>query len=285
VLFAGGLVAIVAFVAAGPERVAELMGPNCKRSSTGHDTVSVCSWRQALDVLKDLPIAVFLGALMLALLRPGNHERRSARGLTVAIGAGLLVVAVVLSAVGTQVYAKGYVGVRNVRIADRLVDEAKRFEVEAPRTKAPASTGDRRDPGGRSLVRPAAFRRALAELRGLAPAAARVSTLRVAPQRIDARVVSGTRVLALRKQGTGRAHVVSRSTVASADDRGLVAFSGVDVHAPRRIAAGATRAHGASARLDYAVLLDAGRLRWNAFLADGSQLRAAADGRHVQRLG
>jgi hypothetical protein len=127
-----------------------------------------------------------------------------------------------------------------------------------------------------SLLRPAGMGAAVARLRPLG----RLSTLRVAPDRINAQLVRGTtlRVTQLSSDGS----LIRNDVLGPGASLSTFPWSRVDALAPTRM----VRATGRRpSTVDYLVLLDfAGKPRWNLFFKDGTHYSAGADGRHPQRL-
>ena len=113
----------------------------------------------------------------------------------------------------------------------------------------------------------------------------RVRLLRIASDRIDAQVITAkARLRNIQHRFTGETEVLSDTSSPGMSTRATFAWSEVNALAPRRITQRTTR--GTSSReLSYLVLLDAGELRWSAFLADGTGFTATADGRGVRRIG
>ena len=115
--------------------------------------------------------------------------------------------------------------------------------------------------------------------------ASRVRLLRIAPDRIDAQVVTAERRMRMvQHRYTGETQVLSDTSSPGVASQATFSWSQIDASAPRRIVRRAVR--GKSSReLSYLVLLDAGGLRWSAFLSSGAGFTAGADGRGVRRIG
>ena len=113
----------------------------------------------------------------------------------------------------------------------------------------------------------------------------RVRLLRIAPDRIDAQVITAEgRMRNIQHRFTGETQVLSDTALPGAATRGTFAWSAVEPSAPRRIVERALR--GKSKReLEYLVLLDAAGLRWSAHLSGGDAFTARPDGRGVRRIG
>lgn len=142
---------------------------------------------------------------------------------------------------------------------------------------------------------PAGLQRESLVLRGnLAPAlrrleqrsdGGRVRLLRIAPDRIDAQVITPEqRLRTIQHRHTGETQVLSDRSAPGIATLATFTWKDVDPSAPRRIAERAVR--GTSSReLSHLILLDTGGLRWSAFLAGGTGFTAGADGRGVRRIG
>lgn len=121
VLFAGGAIAIAAFMVIGPTDVGKLMGESCKTATDRVGEASQCNWRQALDILRDLPWVVLIGAVLLVVLRP---ERERSAGRWRWVGAAAVVVIVGVSMVGAPVYASAWTAVRHYKVAKEIFRKA-----------------------------------------------------------------------------------------------------------------------------------------------------------------
>ena len=113
----------------------------------------------------------------------------------------------------------------------------------------------------------------------------RVRLLRIAPDRIDAQVITAdNRLRNLQHRWTGETQMLSDTSAPGSSALPTFGFSDINASAPRRVA---TRAlEGKSSReLSYLVLNDAAGLRWAAFLSSGTGFTARADGRGVKRIG
>lgn len=113
----------------------------------------------------------------------------------------------------------------------------------------------------------------------------RVRLLRIAPDRIDAQVITPElRLRNLQHRFTGETQVLSDRSAPGAGTLATFTWKDVDASAPRRLAERAVRG-GSSRELSYLVLLETSRLRWSAFLADGTGFSAGPDGRGARRIG
>lgn len=216
------------------------------------------------------PAAIGWVALPAALRRPR---------LWPALGAALAVVAL-LAAIGA------FAAPRAIDLVQSLSDE------EQDASFLPSGRG-----GGPDTPPPAGLQRGSLVRRGnLVPAlrrleqrsgGGRVRMLRIAPDRIDAQVVTAERRLrTLRHRHTGETVVLSDTSVAASSAGATFAWDEIDASAPRRIIQRAVRG-GSSRDLSSVVLHDAGAragLQWSAFLAGGVGFTADAEGRRVRRI-
>ncbi|HEX8120026.1 MAG TPA: hypothetical protein VF549_02065 [Solirubrobacteraceae bacterium] len=272
VLFVASVVGVVLFVSVGPAEVAEKMGKSCRHSNNGPS--EWCHWRDALGMLQALPWIGLIGGVLLLVFRPDGAEQRGG-GLRMA-GAAAVVVIIVVNLAGVFVYRHTYSVVHQKEIAEKILRDAPRpdFSQRSVKPVDPGSVPHGLARG--SLLRKAAFRSAMAEVRRAAPGGARLSRLRVSADRIEAEVLAGRRTITLRKPWNAKVTVVSKAP-ATDGDATLVSFARLDTAAPQRIAKVAGR------DLDYLVLFDAVGLRWNGFLVGGKgQLTASPDGRLVR---
>jgi hypothetical protein len=233
-LFLGGLAGIVFIVVVGPRDVGVLMGRNCRYATDTSSQVSWCTWQDSLGILRDMPIALLVGAVLLLITRSERDPSAPRRRFAVA-GPVAVVALTVLGFAGTQVYAHTWRTVHQVKMVKRIF-ETPRPKIERPsiRTAQRPTARAPRAPRGLqpgSLLREPALRRALGDLRRAAPDGSRLSMLRVAADRIDAEAVAGSRVVRLRRSWNGPATVVSRQTGAAATPA-LIAFDRVDARAP-----------------------------------------------------
>ena len=198
--------------------------------------------------------------------------RRRGRG-----GRGsLLAVVVVLGAVGL------FAGSSGQDLGEVIPDVD--VDVNVPEISRAAPERPPRGLEAGSLLRRAEFAAALARLR--AEKLGRLTFVRIAPERIDARLLSsGGRLRNVQVRHDGE----FRDFGASAGGFGFVAtvpFARVDPAVPARLTrAAARRLRLSPARLDYLVVTAAGgEIRWGAYFKGGQYLLADADGRIVRRV-
>jgi pyruvate/2-oxoglutarate dehydrogenase complex dihydrolipoamide acyltransferase (E2) component len=156
-------------------------------------------------------------------------------------------------------------------------------EIRDSMPAAPEATLRARPPAGLqdgSLIRRASFGTAVARLRSAG--LGRLTLLRVAPARIDARLLTrGGRLrnVQLRHDGELRDFGASAGGFGFVD---TIPFSRVDLAAPERLARAASRRLGVlPARVDYLVLTTAG---WSVVFEGGRQFAADRAGRHLRRI-
>jgi hypothetical protein len=152
--------------------------------------------------------------------------------------------------------------------ADKL-DQAVREAVPTV-VETPAATD------AESLFRPAALRQALAQL-----PEGDIETLRVAPERIDAQVVSEGRMHVVQVTADGRVRNIETPATGTGDS------VRIDPDAPQRIVrTAARRADRDPDTVSYLVLLNlAGKSEWQLFFDDGLHFSASASGKKVRRVG
>jgi len=171
------------------------------------------------------------------------------------------------------------------RVADK-VDEAARsikiptIAVPTPEPQAKAPTGL----GPRSLLRPAAFERALAQLRSRE--IGRIQNLRVAPERIDASLLTprGTLVnVQLRPGGEFQRFSESGSGFGGID---TIPFGRIDPAVPQRLVrAAAERLGRPVSRIDYLVpSKTSGEITWGAYFKGGAIFLANERGKITRRI-
>lgn len=157
---------------------------------------------------------------------------------------------------------------------------------DAPATApTPAPTTGPRGLQRGSLLRRAAFSRAVTKLRG--SGLGRPRSLRVAPDRIDTQLVTRTGRLRSVQIGIGGAlRTLSTTSAGGFPGRNLVSLSAVDRGAPERLArAAARRSRLPSARIDYLVLAEVGGVpRWLVFFENGPAYQADRTGRIERSL-
>jgi hypothetical protein len=179
------------------------------------------------------------------------------------------------------------------------VDRADEFlrDLETPDVQVPAVPGSgERSPSGReqatlparglsinSLLRPAAFGRAIRRLR--TGGYGRLSHLRVAPDRIDATMLTKDgRLRMLQIVPGGRVNVLQTSP-GGFTGAPTMALKGIDAGAPSRLTRSAAgRLEQPASRVDYLVLSDfAGTRGWNVYFKGGQIFSADARGRITRR--
>jgi hypothetical protein len=156
---------------------------------------------------------------------------------------------------------------------DDAIDPAQPFQVDPE--SAPPPVGLDRE----SYLRPENLRTALARLRG----EGRVQSVRVAPDRITARLVNTKR----RVVWNFRAGQEPRRVVGAPyyDFDTTIALSQIDPNAPARLArAAAKRAHRSVDDVDFLFIQrNVGRARWVLYFKDREHYTADRHGRHVER--
>jgi hypothetical protein len=153
------------------------------------------------------------------------------------------------------------------------IDRAQPLVVEPE--QAPPPVGLDRE----SYLRPDNLRTALARLRG----EGRVQSVRVAPDRITARLVNTKhRVVWNFRAGQNPQRVVGAPYY---DFDTTIALSQIDPNAPARLArAAAKRAHASVNDIDYLYIQrNVGRARWVLYFKDRTHYTADRHGRHVER--
>ena len=226
---------------------------------------------------------------------PQGHEHAPTTASTPGKPVGRLVRAVITLAVVIAVLG-GLISVlvdEGVERADRFIDEFSPPDVQAPAVPGAdedglRSGGDRADrpPRGlsaNSLLRPAAFGRAMKRLR--TGGHGRLTNLRVAPDRIDATTVTKDGRLRLVQIVPGGALNVLQTTGGFAGAQ-TMALKGIDAGAPNRLTRAAARRLGQPAgRVNYLVLSEfAGARQWNVYFKGGQIFSADARGRITRRI-
>jgi len=166
-----------------------------------------------------------------------------------------------------------------VRDAIRDID-LPAVTMPTPEASAVAPTGL----GAGSLLRPAAFERALAELRGRE--IGRIQSLRLAPERIDVSLLTrrGTLVSGqIPAGGELRRFSESGAGFGALD---TIPYARIDTAAPRRLVRAAAERLGRPAtRIDYLVATyTSGELTWGAYFKGGAIFLADARGRVTRRV-
>ena len=178
----------------------------------------------------------------------------------------------------------GVLAVAFLRVAGEVKDAVRGIDIEVPavtqRPTAPEPTGL----GARSLLRPAAFERALADLRGRE--IGRLQSLRLAPERIDASLLTprGTLVsVQLRPGAELRRFSESGDGFGGLD---TIPYAKLDPRAPQRLVrAAAERLGRPVSRIDYLVpTLTSGELTWGAYFKGGAIFLANARGKITRRI-
>ena len=138
--------------------------------------------------------------------------------------------------------------------------------------------------GPGSLIRPAAFRRALADLRGRD--LGRVKNLRLAPDRIDAELLtSGGRLRSVQRAHDGEFRQFSVSG-SGFGHLATIPYAEIEPGAPQRLVkAGAERLGKPASRIDYLVASEFdGDVMWNAYFKGGAIFQADRRGKIVRRV-
>ena len=168
-------------------------------------------------------------------------------------------------------------------VADKVDDAARSIKVPAigaptPEPAAPAGLEPR------SLLRPAALERALADLRGRG--IGRIQSLRLAAERIDVTLLTprGTLVSAQIRPG-GELRRFAESG-AGFDGLQTIPYGRIDTSAPRRLVrAAAERLGRPVSGIDYLVpTLSSGELGWGAYFKGGAIFLADERGRITRRI-
>ena len=184
--------------------------------------------------------------------------------------ARLIIRLAIIVAVGAAIAS---VSVRVGGSINDAIDPVRPFEV-GPEAAPPPVGLDRE-----SYLQPANFRAALARLRG----EGRVQSVRVAPDRITARLLSTKRRVVWNfRAGQDPQRVVG----APYDDFDTtIALSQIDANAPARLTrAAARRAQRSVNDVDFLfVQLNVGRARWVLYFKGGDHWTADRHGRHVER--
>jgi len=179
-----------------------------------------------------------------------------------------------------------FVAVRLVMgVAGEVRDTVRDIEIPSvaiPTPEAPevAPTGL----GAGSLLRPAAFERALSDLRGRR--IGRIQNLRLAPERIDVSLLTrrGTLVTAqIRAGGELRRFGESGAGFGAI---GTIPYTRIDTGAPRRLVRAAAERLGRPAtRIDYLVATyTSGEVSWGAYFKGGAIFLGDARGRLTRRI-
>jgi hypothetical protein len=288
VLFAGSLAGVAVVIAVGPDQVGEHMSKACRRG--GHTGPSEwCTWQDVLDILEALPFLTLVGAVLMFVMRVDwvGRDRdkdpvesvalQPGRGRFHTLGAvGVLAVVaiVVVNFAGVFIYRASYTVAHQVQMTKKILRHAPP-PPDLSKKKAPAPAAAPRGLARGSLLRASTFRPAIAEIRRTAPAGARLSRLRVAPDRVDAEVLARGKAITLTKAWDSGATI--ESTTPATDSDTLLPWNRLDAAAPQRFAVAV-----GPRDVDYLVLQDVVDLRWRAFLAGGEQVTAPPDGRSLR---
>ena len=168
-------------------------------------------------------------------------------------------------------------------IAGRVKDAVDDLPTLTPPTPTPSAANPVGLQKG-SMIRADAFRRALADLRGRE--LGRVQTLRLAPERIDASLLTRRTTLVnvqLRHDGSFQRFSESGPGFGQVD---TIAFARLDPSAPQRLVrAAAERLHRSAARIDYLVpSITLGKVTWGAYFKGGEIFLADARGHITRRI-
>ncbi|MDP1847180.1 MAG: hypothetical protein Q8K79_05245 [Solirubrobacteraceae bacterium] len=191
--------------------------------------------------------------------------------------------------------ALGAVVDEGVERADRFVDELSPPDARAP--SVPGGDGDEGDPTERaqperpprglstgSLLRPAAFGRAITRLR--TGGYGRLGNLRVAPERIDATLVTKDgRLRQVQIVPAGAVRVIGTTGAGFAGAKTMTMHD-IVASAPSRLTRSAAGRLGVPAsRVNYLVLSDfAGTRQWNVYFKGGQIFSADERGRITRRI-
>lgn len=169
-------------------------------------------------------------------------------------------------------------------------DESSQPASATPSSAEPASPtriGDRPAPVGlqpRSMLLASNFAPAMRRLRG--SGLGRLRSLRVAPERIDAQLVTGSgrlRFVQLPYDGQLRRLSLSGTGFGSLP---TIAFARVNASAPARIVrSAARRSKSPASRIDYIVLSPETTAAWSVFMRGGAHFAADARGTIMRRIG
>jgi len=163
-------------------------------------------------------------------------------------------------------------------ISDSIDSPGTGSNPEGPAAERPAAPPPR-GLGPRSLVRRANFAAALARLRGTE---LRLTNLRVAPERIDAQLLTrGGRLRSLQVRPGGAVERFGGDSGPGFDSTSTIPFGRLDPAAPQRLArAGARRLHLPVARLQYLVpSASDGAVTWAAYFTRGRYVLGNGAGR------
>ena len=174
-----------------------------------------------------------------------------------------------------------------VPVVDNVADELD--DASTPSTPLPRDVEqpDRPTEPPRGLARGSMLLRgnlapALKELR--AQMGGRLRYVRIEAERVDVQVFKDGTLVSAQARWDREPQVFPASP--SGTGGSTFNWSAVDASAPRRLVRGATgRAGKPSSAFNYAVLIDAAGLRWQAFLRDGTHFTAMPSGRILRQPG
>ena len=210
-------------------------------------------------------------------------------------GIGRLVRAVIIIVV-LFIVLGGVIGALVGEGVERADDFTREFG--SPDSQIPAVPGsDERSPSGRaqatapgrglsitSLLRPAAFGKAMTRLR--TGGYGRLTNLRVAPERIDASMLTKDgRLRQVQVAPGGAVRVIATSPSGFAGARTMT-MQGIERNAPSRLTRSAAgRLKQPAGRVDYLVLSEfAGTRQWNVYFKGGQIFSADSHGRITRRI-
>ena len=242
----------------------------------GEDTLS--QWRQgaaappqqpAAAAAPPQPIAPAPSALPRRRARaadPAVRRRRRRRGTKL----GLLLVAI-------------WIGVNLIgNLADKVEDAARTIEI--PNLSPPAPKSEPAGLESGSLLRPAAFRRALADIRrrGIG----RLQHLRVAPERIDATLHTSRSTLVNVQVSTADGFRRFSESSPGFPASGTIPYGRLDARTPQRLTRAAAERLGVPAtQVNYLVpSVSEGKVVWGAYFKNGAIFIADARGRIIRRI-
>lgn len=205
-----------------------------------------------------------------------------------------LVVLGVVASIGVAVYAVVDSVQDGVEIVDDAFDaatvpgiprEAEEALQDATKGAGEDSSAPAAEPKGLargSMLTRAELSRALDRLRPYG----RLRLLRVAPERVDAQMVTSAGKLTLVQIRPGAAPQVISTSSSSGGGPGLVPLSAVNPAAPFRLTRSAAgRLRKPTTQVDYAVLLDfAGTPQWSVFFKGGRAFQGDGSGRVIRRI-
>ncbi len=202
---------------------------------------------------------------------PTAAHRPRRRGTRVVSRLIILLVVVVIG--GNLVLA----GVTKVQDA---IDQVPDFSAPGVTAPKPAPAGLQRG----SLIRPGAFARAMAHL--AAQDLGRIQTLRVAPERINATLLTPrTTLMSTQLSFDGKFQQFSESGTGFGH-LDTIPYARLDPRAPRRLVrAAAARLNRPATQIEYLVpSINAGRLTWGAYFKNGAIFLGNARGHLTRRI-